>query len=382
MTQQPMTDMERFNACMEYQPADRRPNHEIAAWKQTMARWREEAPEEVAKLNFTWMRDEPYLGLDRREYVHVDYGYKPLFEEKVIEDLGDYEIIQNRKGIISKALKAGAIGTQRMSMNHYLSWPIKGPEDWPAVKARLVAAMPSRYPKDLDDKIAAWSTRTFPVCLGANCSANGFYWRAREFMGTENLSYAWYDYPNMMHEIMEFFADFIIEVSRPVLAKFKPDYFTFNEDMSMKNGPLLSPDTYRTFIFPHMRRLVDFFRGQGVRYIAMDTDGDPTKLVPLLMEAGVDTLWPIERASNVSPQGFRKQFGRGLRLWGGVDKRVLTQGPQKIRQHLLEMAPLIEEGGFIPTVDHAVPPDVSWDSFRYYMDAKRYLLAGDFGKLG
>ena len=42
---------------------------------------------------------------------------------------------------------------------------------------------------------------------------------------------------------------------------------------------------------------------------------------------------------------------------------------------------MIEEGGFIPTVDHTVPPDVSWDNFRYYMDAKMELLSGNFSAL-
>ena len=49
-----------------------------------------------------------------------------------------------------------------------------------------------------------------------------------------------------------------------------------------------------------------------------------------------------------------------------------------IRAHLKEFIPLIEEGGFIPTVDHTVPPEVSWDAFRYYMDMKSALLRGDF----
>lgn len=149
----------------------------------------------------------------------------------------------------------------------------------------------------------------------------------------------------------------------------------------MKSGPLLSPETFRTFIFPHLKRMVEFFRSHGTRYFWVDTDGDPTKLIPLLMDAGVDTIWPIERASNVSPQGWRKQFGRGLRLCGGVDKRILTLGPAAINKHLREFIPLIEEGGFIPTVDHTVPPDVSWDNFRHYMDAKQALLAGEFSKL-
>jgi len=64
-----------------------------------------------------------------------------------------------------------------------------------------------------------------------------------------------------------------------------------------------------------------------------------------------------------------------------VDKRVLPRGLKAIKAHLREFIPLIVEGGFIPTVDHTVPPDVSWDDFRRYMDAKQALLAGDFAKL-
>jgi hypothetical protein len=40
------------------------------------------------------------------------------------------------------------------------------------------------------------------------------------------------------------------------------------------------------------------------------------------------------------------------------------------------MQPLVEEGGFIPTVDHTVPPDVSWQNFMYYMHSKEKLLRG------
>ena len=181
---------------------------------------------------------------------------------------------------------------------------------------------------------------------------------------------------------MEYYAEFILKTSQPVLEKIQVEYFTFNEDFAMRTGPLVSPEVYREFIFPRLKRIVEFFRGCGVRYIAVDTDGDPTVLVPLMLDAGVDTLWPIERAAGVSPVEWRKRFGRSLRLWGGVDKRVLLMGPASIRAHLRELIPLIEEGGYIPTIDHTVPPDVSWDNFRCYMDCKMALLSGEFDRLG
>lgn len=311
----------------------------------------------------------------------VNYGFIPAFQYELLEATPAYEVFRDEKGRVRKALREGAVDGARMSMDQYLGFPLRSPEDWPDIKRRLIADAEGRHVSDLEARAARWRQRDCPLVLGENCAANGFYWRARELMGTEALSYAWYDHPALMHDIMGCLAELFIETSRTVLELVQPEYFVFNEDMSMKTGPLLSPRTYATFIQPHLRRVVAFMKGMGVRYIAVDTDGDPTALVPLLMDAGVDVLWPIERASGISPQGLRARFGRALRLWGGVDKRVLSQGAAAIKAHLRPFIPLIEEGGFIPTVDHTVPPDVSWDDFRIYMEAKRALLAGEFHKL-
>jgi len=376
-----MTDLDRFHACMQYAPADRRPNHELGVWRQTRERWTREAPDAVSELTWHWFDGETALGMDRREFISVDYGFIPPFDPELIEETADYEVRRNAKGVVTRALKQGAVGGQRMCMDQYLAWPVSRPNDFADIKRRLVAATTDRYPSDLDGRVAGWLTRDVPLILGHNCAINGFYWRAREWMGTEALSYAWYDYPDLMHEMMAFFGEFVIETSRPVLERIDVEYVTLNEDLSMKNGPLLSPATYRTFILPHLERLVAFFKGHGVRYLAIDTDGDPTALIPLFLDAGVDVIWPIERAAGVSPQAWRRQFGKTLRLWGGVDKRVLPLGRDAIAEHLRDFIPLIEEGGFIPTVDHTVPPDVSWDNFRTYLDLKHALLAGEFGAL-
>jgi len=375
------TDLERFNACMQYRSCDRRPNHELGAWAQTRVQWQEEAAATVADFTWDWFVGEKSLGMDQREYIPVNFGFLPGFTPELLEETEECEIRRNGKGIVTKALKEGAVNGARMCMDQYLSFPVTGPDDFAAVKERLLPTTVGRHPADLRGRAETWKNRDIPLVLGRNCAANGFFWRARELMGTEALCFAWYDHPDMMHEMMEFYADFIIETSRPVLEEVQVDYFCLNEDLAMKNGPLLSPDTYRTFILPHLKRLVAFFRSHGTRHFVIDSDGDPTPLIPLMLEAGVDTIWPIERASNISPQEWRKQFGKDLRLWGGVDKRILPRGPEAVKAHLREFIPLIEEGGFIPTVDHTVQPGVSWDDFRYYMDAKQALLEGRFAEL-
>ena len=177
---------------------------------------------------------------------------------------------------------------------------------------------------------------------------------------------------------METHADFLIEAARPVLEQTTVEYINFSEDLACKGGSLISPKAYKTFIYPRLRRVVDYYKSHGVRYVCIDSDGNPEAVVPLMMDAGIDVLWPLERASDQDPVRLRKKFGRSLRLWGGVDKRELAKDKQAIDDHLRTFIPLIEEGGFIPAVDHTVPPDVPLENFMYYMQRKADLLAGRF----
>lgn len=372
-----MNDRERFINIMEYQAVDRVSNYELGIWPQTMQRWlKEGAPAD--KMTFgNWFVGEDYIDLDQREYINVNFDMIPWFDVEVIEQTDRYEVIRNSRGIVSKALRDGSVGGGRMSMDQYLSFPVENADDFRELKKRYIAGIEDRYPRDWKKNLLSeWKNRDHVLVLGHNCSACGFYWRAREWMGTENLSYAWYDQPDLMHEMMEFYADFTIACAKPILEKIDVEYFNLNEDFAMKNGPLLSPDTFRKFIFPHLKRLVKFFKANGTRYIVLDSDGNPEALIPMLMDAGIDVIWPLERASDMDPVKIRKKFGKNLRLMGGVDKRELTKDKAAIDAHLRALAPLIEEGGFIPTVDHTVPPDVSWENFIYYMDVKHRLLAG------
>ncbi len=371
-----MDHLERFIALMEYDPLDRVPNWELGAWPQTRDRWRQEDP---ATLHFhwDWFSGEEALGMDPREFIRFSNAMIPDFEEETLAEDERTITFRDSLGRVRKALKEGTRDGGRMSMDTYIDFPVKNMADWREIKRRYEIG-PGRYePNWRTLRVKGWRDRRHPLIFAPNCGTLGFYWFARDMMGTEGLSYAFFDQPELVHDIMETHADFLIEAARPVLESTSVEYVCLNEDLSMKTGPLLSPRAYRTFILPRLRRVTEFFKSHGVRYMCIDTDGNPEVLVPMMMDAGMDILWPLERAADQDPVRLRRKFGRSLRLWGGVDKRVLAQGPEAIDAHLRELRPLIEEGGFVPCVDHTVPPDVSWPNFRHYMESKARLLRGE-----
>jgi hypothetical protein len=376
MTTQPLTNRDRFIAVMDYQPFDRVPNYELGVWGQTAERWENEGLTPY-QCHWDWFEGEEYFDMDGREFIHMDCGMKPPFDAETLEETDRYEIVRHANGIVTKALKEGTVRGTRLSMDQYVDFPVKTRDDFRELKKRYDPSLNSRLPAQWRmERLPYWHDRQHVLVLGRNCDATGFYWRAREWMGTEGVSYGWYDEPLLMHEMMEFFADFTIEVARPVLEVTDVEYFNLNEDFAGKGGPLLSPAIFRKFVFPHLRRLVDFFKSHGTRYVTLDSDGNMEALIPLLMEAGIDGIWPLERAADMDPVQIRKRFGKQLRLSGGIDKRRLALGHREIEEHLRELAPLVADGGFIPTVDHTVQPEVSLDNFMHYMKVKQQLLSG------
>jgi uroporphyrinogen decarboxylase len=153
------------------------------------------------------------------------------------------------------------------------------------------------------------------------------------------------------------------------------DYFNFFEDCAGKGGPLYGPGIFERFFRKPYTRIIDALRRGGVKSIWLDCDGDPLPLVPLWMDVGVNCLWPLEQASGMDPRMLRKKFGRDLILAGGIDKMEIAKGRKAIDAELeAKIPPLLEQGGYIPFLDHAVPPDISYADFMYYIERKLKLM--------
>jgi len=370
-----MTDRERFLATMRFGPVDRVPYHELGLWGHTVEMYiKAGMPESAATANFFEGND--HLGLDRRQFVPLDIGPLPPYQDEVLEQTERYEVYRDGWGTVHRALKEDTVRGTRASMDQYVKFAVETPADYQALKARFDPRAPARYPQDWDRLKERWRTRSCPLCLLAN-GTFGFYSMLRRWMGTESACRAFYDYPDMVHEAVEFMADFLIELTTPALKQCDVDYFNFFEDFAGKGGPLISPRLFREFLMPGYRRVIEHLRRHGVEIIWLDSDGNTEALIPLLLEVGVTCHWPCEVAAGMDPVRLRRRYGRALCLAGGIDKRALTRGRKEIEQELYHrLPPLLETGGYIPTIDHTVPPDIPYENFIYYLELKRSICEG------
>ncbi len=119
-------------------------------------------------------------------------------------------------------------------------------------------------------------------------------------------------------------------------------------------------------MLPFYKRVTQFLRSHGIRIFNTDSDGNYDALIPLLLEGGVTGTWPLEQASGpeMNPVALRQKYGSDLALMGGIDKRVLARDKKSIAAELRGKLPyLLSSGGYIPFIDHLIPPRCSFGEF-------------------
>ena len=381
-----LTNRQRFLRTMRYQPVDRIPYHELGIWGQTLDRWLQEGMpmvEEQETLTSArgLLSGSDFFGFDRKDHVDVRLDAQPPYREEVIEETERYRVFIDQEGSTRRALKTGEAHGTRMSMDTFVDFPAKTREDWAQFKRHFNPRDLVRYPKWWEDQARVWAQRDYPLVIPLNSErAFGLYSWLRRCMGTMNACMVLYDDPAFAEALLEFYTDFTMETIHRALHEVDIDYFNIFEDMAGKGGPLVSPKLFKKFMVPRYRRLVDFLHSHGVEFVSMDSDGDMRPLIPLILEGGINVLWPIEAAAGMEPLELRKEYGHDLGLWGGIDKRVLARSRPEIERELLRKMPaLLEDGGYIPMVDHGVPPDVPYDNYLYYLEIKRRIAEGTYG---
>lgn len=370
-----MTPRDRFLHCLTYQPVDHVPNMEITVWAQTRERWLAEGLPPDLSTSFMH-RGEPALGLEGYETLALDgTSPRPAVASVTLEEAEDSLLFIDGFGRTRRARKSGTVGGTRLSMDTYLDFPLKDRASFAAYRHRYEGPAAERYPADWETLQHSLAATDLPLTLMNPLAGTfGYYSMLRNWIGTENLSYLWYDDPGLVHECLELLTGFILRLLPAAVAALRFDYVIIHEDLAGKGGPLLGPRLFREFLLPHYRHYVGFLKSAGVRLVLVDTDGDHNVLIPAFLEAGVDGFCPLERAAGMDPLAVRREYGREVCMLGGVDKREIARGRGAIDAELARLAPLIEGGGYIPTIDHSIPPDVSYDDFRYYLEVKERLL--------
>lgn len=309
--------------------------------------------------------DEPgNYSLDR--LGGCEAAFCPCFEEKIIENRGEHELVQDFAGRHVLYFK----GRRQGFMPEYIDHPVKDIKSWEEnCKWRLDPKTAERY-MDIENRML-----TARECAGKGMIITqymvGGYMYLRSLIGPIDLLYKFYDDPELIHECMKTW----FELSDAVIARHQQyvtiDELLFDEDICYNHGSLISPDMIREFLFPYYQQLLINVKSRQLDrnrhlYFHVATDGFVVPVIPLYMEIGMDVMSPFEVASGCDVTEIGRRFP-DIVMSGGIDKRILAQGTDAIDKYLDNIMPNMKKrGGYIPTCDHGVPAEVSFENYMHY----------------
>jgi uroporphyrinogen decarboxylase len=198
--------------------------------------------------------------------------------------------------------------------------------------------------------------------------------KIRDLLTFEGLAYATYDYPDMVEDMVETACQLAEDALDQLLPHMDFDFAAGWEDICFKNGPIVSVPFFRDVVVPRYRRIGRRLKAHGIGLWYTDCDGDVRPLLPGFLESGINCLFPFEVNGCAHPAELFRDYGKDLRIMGGVDKIQLGKGPKAIKAYLETLVPLVERGGYIPFCDHRCPPNVKPEDYLYYLDLKERMF--------
>ena len=356
-----MTARERFLAICLRKPVDRGLLWQERFWQETYARFLAEGM--PADYAFRWDFDDDQESLGA---LGINLGYLPAWEVGQVADEGDTVLLRDEYGVIKRAWKG------RSGMPQFVTFPVSNRADWERVAPRLLADNAGRFPADWPARVQRAASAAYPISFGG-AHLCGFFSFLRELCGDE-VYYLFADDPDLLREMLDFQSARLCTLLRRATAEVHVHRLFIWEDMAYKTGPLIGPETFRDFLMEPYQRYIDTARACGVEVIDLDSDGNIHALLPLWVELGINLIHPFEVAAGMDVVAVQRQYGERLAMRGGIDKRALAAGPAAIDVELARVRPAVDAGGYMPHVDHAIPPDVSWENYRYYERRRAEML--------
>jgi len=330
---------------------------ETTIWPETISRWREEGLPADADLN-------EYFGLDPLACINDLFDPSFGLPPRTLEETSEHRVCVDRYGKTVKEWREGS------SPPAILKPAICTRADWERARPLLTPG-PEKFnnPAAEADYRAAQAAGHFRAIT----PPDPMWFVLYQTMGFEHGLWAMARQPGLVAEMSQTYADYLLAMLQMTWDRgYRFDALWFWSDLCYTSGMLFSPRAARELALPHWKRLGRFAHEHGMRLI-WHCDGNVESLIPLLLEAGLHAIHPLEARAGNDVRQYKRQFGDRLCLIGNINADVVaTNDFEQIEREVAAKVPVAAAGGgYIYNIDHSVPPTVSLASYRHLLDCVR-----------
>lgn len=184
-----------------------------------------------------------------------------------------------------------------------------------------------------------------------------------DFMGFETFSFALIDNPDLVELMFNKIGAIVLHLFETIVTFDNIGAIFYSDDIAINTGLFVSPQVYRDFLFPWMKKIGDVCKQHDIPFI-FHTDGNVWDVLDDLKACGVNALQPIEPLA-MDIVELKKKRGNDFCLVGNVDVDLLARGSRnqieaEVRRLLENVAP---GGGYCLGSGNTVPEYVPYENY-------------------
>jgi len=180
------------------------------------------------------------------------------------------------------------------------------------------------------------------------------------FMDFQDFSMALFMDPELVHEMVDAFVVWNLEVAKLATESGKVDVFQISDDWGGTNGLLISPDHFGEFFMEPFRNLVQGLKNLGAPVI-MHNDGQIWDVLDDLVDTGISGFHPVEKAAGMDLKIVKEKYEGKLCPVGNVNNKttMVTGTPEEVVAEVKDCLKIAAPGGgYIIATDHSLHDDI------------------------
>ncbi len=197
-------------------------------------------------------------------------------------------------------------------------------------------------------------------CLGA-WSKTAFQALLEHWCGTEELTYALYDFPEVVEETLEVMKEKNLETINYAI-KSKPEAFLFYEDTSTTN---INPAMFKNYIAPEISSWGKILH-ENDKLLIHHACGHVKDLLSLMAETNIDAIESLSPppTGNVEIAEAFKLLPPKVGIIGGLEPTfILNSSLSELEMHTRELINIAKGKSFILANSDSCPPGTDYEKF-------------------
>ena len=191
-------------------------------------------------------------------------------------------------------------------------------------------------------------------------------------LGLENLTYAMYDDPELLTEIIEAADAFWTKLGLRLIEAGCTALYVAN-DMGMNGSTLISPAQLREFFFPSLRKQIATWKAAGGK-VLFHSCGNVDAVLEDLADMGIDALNNIQVFSGMNLQSVKERIGDRVTIVGNVDATgvMCSENREDIAEAIRQVVETAGgDGGLIIATDHSFHEGIPQKNVLYFLEKAR-----------